>query len=263
LANASWPKLVEEFLKAQHDTDELRVFVNTILAEGWRDAGEEVDEAALQTCGEPFSLDAIPEEVLLLTAGADVQDDRLEVSIVGWTRGDDALILEHLPIWGSPDDNSTWAAFDALLRTRWRHPWGGQLGVDGCVVDSGAWTDKVYGFCFPRLGRRIFAGKGVPGHHPAFAPSRGKVRGGRLFLIGVDTLKTTIISRLARGQSIRFAGHLENEYFAQLASERKVVRYSRGQPRIRFERKPGARAEALDCLCYAFAARHATRVQLE
>src|SRR5512132_1048026 len=150
-----------------------------------------------------------------------------------------------------------------LSCARWRHPWGGQLGVDGCVVDSGAWTDKVYGFCFPRLGRRIWAGKGVPGHHPAFAPSRGKVKGGRLFLIGVDTLKTTIISRLMRGQSIRFAGHLEDEYFAQLASERKVVRYSRGQPTLRFERKVGARAEALDCLVYAFAARHGVPVRCD
>ena len=266
LANASWPKLVDELLKAKHDTDELRVFVNTILAEGWRDIGEEVDEATLQSRAEPFSLDAIPEEVLALTAGADVQDDRLEVSIVGWTRGDDALVLDHLPIWGSPDVDSTWAEFDALLRSRWRHPWGGQLGVDGCVVDSGAWTDKVYGFCSPRLGRRIFAGKGVPGHHPAFAPSRGKVRrtgGGRLFLVGVDTLKTTIINRLAHGRSIRFASVLPDAYYEQLASERKVVRHARGQPVVRFERRPGARAEALDCLVYAFAARHGVPIQFD
>jgi phage terminase large subunit GpA-like protein len=82
-------------------------------------------------------------------------------------------------------------------------------------------------------------------------------------LIGVDTLQTTIINRLVRGQSIRFANHLEDEYFAQLASERKVVRYSRGQPTLRFERKVGARAEALDCLVYAFSARHGVPIQFD
>ena len=60
LANASWGKLAAEFLWAKHDTDELRTFVNTILGQGWRDEGEEVDEALLQGRGEPFSLETIP-----------------------------------------------------------------------------------------------------------------------------------------------------------------------------------------------------------
>ena len=166
-------------------------------------------------------------------------------------------------IWGSPDEESTWAELDALLRTKWRHPFGGQIGIDATAVDSGAWTDKVYGFSFPRLNRRIWPVKGIAGHHVAFAHSRGKVKGGRLFLVGVDTIKTTIINRFTRGQSIRFAGHLGDEYFAQLASERKVVRYSRGQPLVRFERKVGARAEALDCLVYAWAARAGAQIQFD
>lgn len=263
LPNATWPKLVEEFLRARHDTDELRVFVNTVLGQAWRDQGEEVDEHLLASRGEPFSLDEIPAEVLVMTAGVDVQDDRLEASVVGWTRAGDACVLDHIVVWGGPEDEATWSELDTLLRTRWRHPLGGAIGIDGCVVDSGAWTSQVYSFCFPRLNRRIWAGKGVAGHHPVFSPSRGKVKGGRLFLVGVDQVKTTILTRLLRGHTVRFAGHLGEEYYAQLASERRVVRFSRGQPTMRFERKPGARAEALDCLCYAFAARSGVQVPLD
>ena len=62
---------------------------------------------------------------------------------------------------------------------------------------------------------------------------------------------------------LRFSNALEPSYYEQLASERKVVRYTRGQPVRRFERKPGARAEALDCLVYAWAARHVAAVTLE
>jgi phage terminase large subunit GpA-like protein len=83
------------------------------------------------------------------------------------------------------------------------------------------------------------------------------VRGsrGRLFLIGVDTIKATLFERLARGRTVHFSDTLELHYFAQLASERKVVRYARGQPVRTFERIKGRPAEALDCLVYAHAAR--------
>jgi phage terminase large subunit GpA-like protein len=136
------------------------------------------------------------------------------------------------------------------------------LGVDATVVDSGDRTDRVYAFCFPRLGRRIMAGKGVAGTRPVCEASREKVRGGRLFLVGVDTIKSTIYDRLARGRALRFSDTLEAAYYEQLASERKVVRYTRGQPVRRFERKAGAQAEALDCLVYAWAARQMVAVQL-
>ena len=42
-----------------------------------------------------------------------------------------------------------------------------------------------------------------------------------------------------------------------------MVRYRRGQPVRTFERIPGRRAEALDALTYAFAARSAAPVQLD
>ena len=121
----------------------------------------------------------------------------------------------------------------------------------------------MYAFCFPRLGRRIFAGKGIAGTRPVCEPSRGKVRGGRLMLVGVDTVKSAIYDRLARGRALRFSDALQASYYEQLASERKVVRYARGQPVRRFERKPGAQAEALDCLVYAWAARHVVAIDVD
>lgn len=272
LANASWAKLAAEFRAASADSDLLRVFVNTILAQGWRDAADTVDEAAIAGRVEPFGLNKVPEEVLAITVGVDVQDDRLEATIVGWTRGDDALVLGHAIIWGSPGDDTTWAELDELLRTRWEHPHGGKLKVDAAIVDSGDgdWTDRVYGFCFPRLARKVLAGKGVGGTRPALAASKSPVKGGRLFIIGVDGIKTTILDRLRRAggdeapqSAIRLSADLEPSYFEQLASERRVPRMVRGQPVRRFERIPGARAEALDCLVYAFAARRGVTIMFD
>lgn len=261
-ANASWSRLAAEFLAAKGSPDTLQVFCNTILAQGWREESEAVDESALQARAEQFGLDNVPPEVLIVTAGVDVQDDRLETTFVGWSR-DAALILGHVVIWGSPGDDTTWLELDDLLRTTWPHPRGGTLRLDSAIVDSGdgGWTERVYAFCRPRFGRKIMAGKGVAGTRPHATLSQAK--GVKLFLIGVDVLKAQILTRLARGRTIRFSDSLELAWYEQLASERRVVRYVRGQPVRRFERKPGMRAEALDCVVYAFAARSLVTANLD
>ena len=145
-----------------------------------------------------------------------------------------------------------------------RHPFGGKLKLDAVAIDSSDSTDTVYGFCFPRAGRRILAIKGVSGSRPSIVPSATKMKGGgRLWIVGVDTIKQTIFNKLASGKGIRFSQSLEPVYYEHLSSERRVVRYTRGQPVRRFERITGKRAEALDALIYAFAARSAAPVQLD
>lgn len=256
LPKASWRLLVAEFLAAKEDPDLLRVFVNETLAEPWNGDAPDLDESKLLARREPFSVNAVPEDVLALTAGVDIQDDRLEVTLAGWSRTA-TFVLSHDVIWGSPDDDATWRQLDGFATSQWSHPFGGKLRLDAMAVDSGDgdWTAQVYRFCFPRLSRRVLAIKGVGGSRPAIERSSMKVQGGALFIVGVDGLKSTIMARLERGDSIRFSDTLQEVYFEQLASERKVVRRVRGQPRAVWERVPGRRAESLDALVYAFAAR--------
>ena len=271
LANASWKKLATEFLTAKEDPAELQTFVNTILAQGWAEASEEVDENALAARAEPFGLDSIPKEVIAITGGADLQDDRIEIAVCGWTRSADCLVLAHFVIWGSPDDDTLWAEVDELLKTKWNHPHGGRIGVDALAIDSGdgEWTARVYDFCFPRANRRVMAVKGMYGSRPEIEVSKGKVGAhgahrGRLWIAGVDVIKTTLFDRLQRGQRIRFSNTLAPIFYEQLASERRVVRYRRGQQVRRFERVSGrAKAEALDAVVYAFAARKAITTPLD
>jgi phage terminase large subunit GpA-like protein len=259
LPNTGWGALATKFIAAKDDTDKLQAFVNTILGQGWRESGEAVDEAELISRAEAFGLDSIPKEVLLITCGVDLQDDRIEVSIVGWSRKDEAYVLAHDIIWGAVDVDTTWAELDELLRSKWQHPLGGLIGIDAVAIDSGdgEWTQRVYNFCFPRAARHVLAIKGMFGNRPDIQASKGKMKGGgRLWIAGVDGIKTKIFSRLQRGQQIRFSHTLEPVYFEQLASERRVIRYKRGQPVRRFERISGrVRAEALDALVYSFAAR--------
>lgn len=262
LANATWAKLAKEFLSAKDDPALLQVFTNTILAEGWNEGGEELDEGDLYSRREEFNLDRVPSEVLAMTAGVDVQRDRLEATFLGWTESGECLVLGHRVIWGNPHDEETWHELESLLNTRFPHDLGGRIGLDAVVVDSGdgETMERVYAYCFPRYRRKILAGKGVAGNRPWIEMSKVKNQRGRLFLIGVDGIKSHLVARLTRGKTIRFAGDLPASWFEQLASERIVVRYARGQPTRRFERISGKAAEALDCVVYGFAARQLVNV---
>ncbi|GGE96139.1 phage terminase large subunit family protein [Stappia taiwanensis] len=257
LANASWGKLAAEFLTAKDTPELLQTFVNTVLGQGWRAEGEELDEAALAARAEGFSVEALPEDVLAVTAGVDVQRDRLEITFVGWSRTGDAFALGHSVVWGLPADGATWAELDSLLKTRLPHPLGGTLGLDAVAIDSGdgETMEAVYAFAFPRAARKVLAIKGASGARPWIERSKSRIKGGRLWIVGVDGIKSHLAGRLSSGTSVRFSRELPAVWFEQLASERAVVRYARGQPQRRFERIAGRRAEALDCMVYAFAAR--------
>ncbi|GGD12001.1 terminase [Aureimonas glaciei] len=256
LSNARWGRLAAEFLVAKRSPETLKAFTTTLLAEPWRDAGEELDETALAARAEPIGLDRIPAEVLVLSCGCDVQDDRIELSTVGWTADGAALILAHDVVWGSPRQGDTWREVDDLLKRTFIHVNGGLLRIDSAIVDSGSGghTDAVYAFCKPRTGRRVFAGKGVPGFSRK-AVEVSKARDIRLMLVGVDAVKSELMTRLQSGRTIRFSHSLSPSWFEQLTGERRIVRYSRGQPVRAFERISGRRVEALDCVVYAFAAR--------
>ena len=264
LPNVSWAALAREFLQAKDDRDRLMSFVTTKLAEPWREQADETNEGELAARAEPFSLDAIPDEVLVLTVGCDVQNDSLEVSTVGWGREGTAFVLDHHSIFGSPDENEPWIELDDWLKRRWSHPKGGTLKIDATCIDAGSGShfDVVCKFAAARLNRRVLAIKGASGFgRPAIMRSRSRTR--VLHIVGVDSTKSGIIAKLAKGRAIRFSDTLEPIWFEQVCSERRVVRMSRGKPIVRLEQIPGRENHALDALVYATAARAALRLDLD
>ena len=62
----------------------LKTWVNTALGETFETQGDSIDHAPLLDRRKNYDIHSIPAEVLLLTAGVDVQKDRLECQLVGW-----------------------------------------------------------------------------------------------------------------------------------------------------------------------------------
>lgn len=100
----SWKEIVQKFLVAKEQLDQgnpegMKVWVNTELGETWEEQGEQVEDAALLNRRELYDAD-VPEGVLVLTAGVDVQDDRFEVEVVGWGIGKESWGIRYQKIYG-------------------------------------------------------------------------------------------------------------------------------------------------------------------
>jgi len=256
----SWGELAAEWLAAQGNVERLRSFVNTSLAELWDDqvAGA-ISEDELLARRETYGPE-LPDAAALLTAGVDIQDDRIEVSVWAWGRGEESWLIEHRVIPGDPTigpDHGPWIELDAYLAQPWRHPRVGEMRIAAACVDAGYATSVVSRFCEQRVGRRIWAIKGAGGAVPAWPRRQSRGTRGRVYVIGVDSLKSTLTSRLriTQGQgAMHFPLSVDREYFEQLTAEYLKTTYRQGRPHRTWERRKGRRAEALDCAVYAYAA---------
>ncbi len=78
----SWRDVAQKWLDCQGDTSEMKAFVNTYLGEAWAEQGDSIEDLSLISRLEDYD----PTTLLfrLITAGVDVQKNRLEVSYVGW-----------------------------------------------------------------------------------------------------------------------------------------------------------------------------------
>lgn len=251
--------IVREFLAAKKLPETLRVFINTTLGELWEDEGEGVDDFGVAQNREDYG-DKTPDGVVFVTAGCDVQDDRLEIEILGHGRDQETWSLGFHTIWGDPSGAQVWADLDGLMENEYETYDGRVLGIKAMAVDSGGHhTQAVYRYCKPRGGRRIFAIKGMggEGRAPVGRPSTNNNMKCKLFPVGVDTLKEVIYSHLKIKDEgagyCHFPANYPDEYFKQLTAEKVVKKFSRGFHQRQWV-KTRTRNEALDCRVYALAA---------
>lgn len=282
-AYSPWSKLSEmanAFLKAKHaadqgDNEPLKAFVNTVLGKTWEERGEAPTQEPLLARRENYSADSLPYRILYLTAGVDVQDNRLEIEIVGWRaekRGDpiESWGLDDFALYGDPSKGEVWEELDQVLLREYMSEDGRRLRIAATAIDSGGHhTDAVYRFCNKRYGRHVYAIKGADGARPIWPRRAGKSKkyASLVWLVGVDTAKDAIYSSLRVTEPGPGYAHFpiayRQEYFKQLTSEQIRTRYVKGHP-VRYWFLPaGQRNEALDRRVYALAAIHARPVPWE
>nr|WP_249189623.1 phage terminase large subunit family protein [Burkholderia ambifaria] len=264
--NASWSNLVAEWLRVKDDPLARQTFINLVLGEPYEDRGERaLNEAKLASRTEVWAAE-VPDGVAVITAAGDVQDDRVEIEIVGWGRNEERWSIDHAVFEGDPDSDELWNRVDAYLMRIWLRADGRPYEVMAACIDSGGHhTQKVYEFCKARIGRRIWAIKGESARGGARSPvwptkkptSRTK-SSYRPVIIGVNAAKDVIRARLHIEEPgpgyMHFPADRDINYFAQLVSERSVKKMVNGQVFRVWELPPGRANEALDLAVYSYAA---------
>ena len=250
---------VRDFLEVRKQPATLRVWVNTYLAETWEEDGDQVDDYSLSERAEDWG-DAIPADGLVLTAGVDVQDDRLEAEIVAWGKDEESWSIAYKTIHGDPSGPVVWRDLDEFLYQVFEHEFGEDMHVRATCIDSGGHhTQSVYKYVSTREGRRIFAIKGVGGEGKPMVgkPSKNNIGKIKLFPVGVDTIKYELFSRFKITEPgpgyCHFPEGRDPEYYKQLTAEKIATKYHKGFARREFV-KIRTRNEALDVRVYAKAA---------
>ena len=93
---------------------------------------------------EHYPMGVVPEGGLFLTAGVDVQKDRLECEIVAWGRNKESWSVDYHTLEGDTARQEVWEKLEGLLRKDWPHACGATLPIRVMAVDSGYATQDVY-----------------------------------------------------------------------------------------------------------------------
>lgn len=256
--------IVQSYLDKMAADDE-QAFVNVSLAQTWEVLGEKVDPSAIQARAETFTAQ-VPAGAVVLTAGIDMQKDRLEGEIVAWGEGEESWSVEYFVLWGDPLNADVWEQLDDVLARTWQHESGAQLAIQSACLDTGGtdgYTQAAYDYAKGKTGRRLFAvkGKGGWGVPVVAQPSRkqsGKdARKVDLFLVGTDEAKKTVMRRFAKTETgpgyCHTPAEREKEWYDQITAEKLVKRTVKGFTVLEWHQTRD-RNEALDCRVYAYAA---------
>jgi phage terminase large subunit GpA-like protein len=269
----SWADAAEQFLKSKKDPLKLMVFVNTVLGETWKEEGDAPDYEEIYRRRERYAIGTLPDGVLFLTAGVDVQKDRIELEIVGWGRDGQTWSIDYMEISGDTSQLEAYAPLDDLLNESFGFASNprARLPIKILAIDSGYNTQTVYNWARKHPGR-VMAVKGsssqpviLSGGKPIDVTYQGKTykRGIKLWHVGVSMAKIEFYgwlrlkSPLEPGEKFK-SGYChfpeyQMEYFRMITAEQLRMRKVKGHSVYEWH-KVFERNEALDARVYARAA---------
>jgi len=264
--NAAWGKIAEEFLEVKDDPERLKTFINTTLGETWEERGDQPEWVDLQNRCEPYSIMTVPLGGLMLTAGVDIQKNRLAAAVYAWGRGEECWLVYWGELFGDPARDEVWTQLDTLLNHSFRHSSGAEMQIISSAIDTGYHTQEAYNYCRKHAPKAMAVKGSAQANRPILGrPSDQdifwngqKIKNGvQLWPIGTDTAKSTIYSRLKTHEPGPRCFHwpigIDEDYFQQLTAEKQVTRYIKGFPKREWV-KTRPRNEALDVTVYAYAA---------
>ncbi|MFA9204928.1 MAG: phage terminase large subunit family protein [Bacteroidia bacterium] len=273
---ASWSSIVRDFEEAFAEAEKgkperLKTFTNTTLGLTWQETLERLEVETLKQRAGGYALRTVPDGVLGIAVGVDVQDDRFELMTWGFGRGEESWLIDYAVLHGDPGRKSSWDLLDGYRATRFDRVSGGTIGIDVMSVDTGGhFTHHAYNYCRMRKSQNVFA---IAGDRKPGQPIHGKsnlmdvnwsgriLKGGvRLWFVGTDTAKDLLHARLRIAVPgtgyVHFPEGLTDEFWTGFASEARLLQKTASGEAYRWT-KVELRNEPLDGTVYAIFGAHA------
>ena len=266
---STWRKLediVSDFLRAKGNQETLKTFINTSLGETFEEKGEQGDYVELMSRIEEYGMLENPilhPDCVLITCGVDIQQDRIELEVVGWSSLDESWSLGYHILNGDTASPEVWDDLEKQLVKTYKYPTGRLLNIEMVFVDSGFNTQHVYKFSKRFSPNMLMCIKGMAGVRPIIESRTTKLKRGTVAkhpveIIGIDNAKHLLMSYL----KINTAGagychftlpYNDEEFFLQITAEKRRTKFIKGFPVMEWF-KTRKRNEATDCRVYAMAA---------
>lgn len=268
----SFAEMARDWIKAQNSTTRLKVFVNQRLGETWEERGEAPEWERLYERREDFPLGQLPDQAAFLTAGVDVQKDRIEIFVWAWGPGKESWLIEHRIFGGDPYNPATFEPLTEMLAEEWTGSRNRSLPLARLAIDSNYATDAVIAWARDRADSRILV---IRGDHwknwdvligtPTMSDRiiDGRPTGVRLWPVGGALIKQETYSFLKLAMPMDGDDYppgfihlpkVDAEVVQQLCAEDLVIRHDRNGFPVQSWVKNRDRNEALDCRVYARAA---------
>lgn len=268
----NWEFLSEEWRNAilhhkQGNSAYMKSFVTTILGQTYKEQKQALNHEKLLRLRVPNAdwRQTIPNEVLLITVGADIQGGggaRIELEIVGWGLQGKSWSLDYVVLFGDPLEDEVWLHLDEQLRRKFIREDGVPLYIRCAMIDAGWPTTRVYAYTKPRQELNVFSVMGV---EKGMVPNRPVNRGEnntRLYTSSTTEAKGTLIKQLQEEGDgygrCYFPGDRSDDYFKQLANIKRIKRYDKNKMFLGYgyaKNRDDVRDEAVDCRHYAMAAK--------
>lgn len=243
------------FVEAKRSPETLQTWVNTSLGETWVERGEAPTHERVQALRGEYASGEVPDGAAVLTAGVDVQKQRLVYVVRSWGAAMESWLVEFGELWGETDRPEVWAQLGNVLA----RDYSGK-SIRLMLVDSGFLPDQVYTFCRANPAARPSKGQQTLSSPVRMSKidvsTRGvKLRSGQdLWHVDTGYFKSVVHGRIDWPRDQPGAWHLPHDisdaYCRQLIAESKVVLPAGKVVWKRHDREN----HALDCEVYATAA---------
>lgn len=280
-------RLAERYLGAQHqveqgDETDMIVFVNSALGLPYEYESKAPAIDDLEARAEDYVEGTVPGNALVLTAGVDVQHDRLAIQIWAWGPNEESWLV----CWGeiaaknscTDAGDPVWQELDKIIFAPRKSERGFHLAVKAYSVDAsdGQTSDAVYAYVRRRQSRGAMAVKGSSKDYgtreifslPRKVDHKNKTKaakhGLQVYIVGTHKAKDLLIGDRGRisltgsgAGRMHWYQDVRADFYEQLTSEVKAPhRGLRGK--MIWQKRAGVRNEGLDCCVMAL---HAARAQ--